>query len=177
MTAEDKAQGEALRESFKHIAGEDLEIDAFELKEILDTVFTKEFSFPGFSIDVCRSMVAMHDGDLSGKLGFEEFKQLWMDLRKWKAVFKEFDKDCSGKLSTYELRSAFHASGFRLSNRSLSAIIMRFSNKSGEIEFGDFVLCAIRLKSMLSTFQNLDKEGHGLAAFDIDNFIQTTMYS
>lgn len=41
MTAEDKAQGEALRESFKHIAGEDLEIDAFELKEILDTVFTK----------------------------------------------------------------------------------------------------------------------------------------
>ena len=50
-------------------------------------------------------------GDLSGKLGFEEFKQLWMDLRKWKAVFKDFDKNNSGTLSTYELRSAFHASG------------------------------------------------------------------
>lgn len=40
-------------------------------------------------------------------------------------------------------------SGFRLSNRSLSAIILRFSNKKGEVEFDDFVLCAIRLKTML----------------------------
>ena len=23
-------------------------------------------------------------GDLSGKLGFDEFKKLWQDLRKWK---------------------------------------------------------------------------------------------
>ena len=41
MTEEDQAQGQALRESFKHIAGEDLEVDAFELQEILNTVFTK----------------------------------------------------------------------------------------------------------------------------------------
>ena len=46
MTEEDKAQGEALRESFKHIAGEDLEVDAFELQEILNTVFTKGRLYP-----------------------------------------------------------------------------------------------------------------------------------
>ena len=26
----------------------------------------------------------LHQGDLSGKLGFEEFKELWDDLRRWK---------------------------------------------------------------------------------------------
>ena len=57
------------------------------------------------------SLTQLLQGDLSGKLGFEEFKALWLDLRKWKAVFKQFDKDNSGRLNTYELRNAFHASG------------------------------------------------------------------
>lgn len=38
----------------------------------------------GFSKDVCRSMVAMLDSDRSGKLGYEEFKTLWVDIRNWK---------------------------------------------------------------------------------------------
>jgi hypothetical protein len=29
-------------------------------------------------------MVAMMDVDRSGKLGFEEFKALWIDIRHWK---------------------------------------------------------------------------------------------
>ncbi|KAL4237591.1 hypothetical protein ACF0H5_002305 [Mactra antiquata] len=177
VTEEDQAQGQALRESFKRIAGEDLEVDAYELRDILNSVFTKEFQFDGFSLDVCRSMVSMHDGDLSGKLGFDEFKLLWQDLRKWKSVFKQHDKDNSGKLSSYELRGAFYSSGFRLSNRSLSALILRFSNKKGEIEFDDFVLCAIRLKTMIASFNSMDPQKQGLAAYDIDTFIQTTMYS
>lgn len=40
----------------------------------------------GFSKDICRSMVAMMDDDLSGKLGFEEFKILWTDIRNWKVA-------------------------------------------------------------------------------------------
>jgi len=40
----------------------------------------------GFSKDVCRSMIAMMDWDRSGKLGFEEFKSLWIDIRHWKVI-------------------------------------------------------------------------------------------
>lgn len=40
----------------------------------------------GFSKDVCRSMIAMMDWDRSGKLGFEEFKSLWIDIRQWKVI-------------------------------------------------------------------------------------------
>ncbi|KAH3699472.1 hypothetical protein DPMN_074428 [Dreissena polymorpha] len=177
VTEDDKVQGEELKESFKSIAGEDQEADAYELRDILNSVFTKakEFTFDGFSLDVFRSMVAMHDGDLSGKLGFEEFNVIWQDLRKWKAVFKEFDKESSGLRSSYEMRNAFHASGFRLSNQALSAIILRFSNKKGEIEFDDFVLCAIRLNTMIASFKGHDNKY--VASYDIESFIQTTMYS
>ncbi|KAL3874806.1 hypothetical protein ACJMK2_037772 [Sinanodonta woodiana] len=177
VTDKDKEQSKALKESFRRIAGEDMEVDCYELKDILNTVFTKEFKFEGFNLDTCRSMIAMHDGDLSGKLGFDEFKALWEDLRKWKTIFKDFDKDGSGLLSTFELRAAFGASGFRLSNRVLSSVIMRYSNKEGQIEFGDFVCCAIRLKTMLASHKNMDPQNKGIATFDIDTFIQTTMYS
>ncbi|XP_052766134.1 calpain-A-like isoform X2 [Mya arenaria] len=177
VTEEDQQQGQELRESFKRIAGDDLEVDAYELRDILNSVFKKEFEFDGFALDVCRSMIAMHDGDMSGKLGFDEFKALWQDLRKWKAVFKKYDKDSSGKLNTYELRNSFLASGFRLSNRALSSIILRFSNKKGEIEFDDFVLCSIKLKTMIASFKALDPSNQGVAAYDLDTFIQTTLYS
>merc|ERR1712241_1599638 len=110
-TAEEKAQEETLKESFRVTAGEDMEVDAYELQDILNAVFTRHFDFPGFGIDCCRSMVAMHDGDLSGKLGYDEFKELWDDLRRWKGVFKEFDKDNSGNLSSLELRSALNHVG------------------------------------------------------------------
>ncbi|KAH9519563.1 hypothetical protein Btru_003015, partial [Bulinus truncatus] len=149
-TEQERAQASALKQSFRQIAGEDMEIDAYELQDVLNTVFTKEFKFPGFGVDTCRSMVAMHDGDLSGKLGYDEFKDLWEDLRRWKGVFKEFDKDNSGNLSSYELRNALNHVGFHISNRTFKSLVMRYSNKNGQIDFGDFIMCAIRLKTMLT---------------------------
>uniref|UniRef100_A0A0B7AGX8 Calpain-3 n=2 Tax=Arion vulgaris TaxID=1028688 RepID=A0A0B7AGX8_9EUPU len=176
-TPQEKSQADALKQSFRRIAGEDMEIDAYELQEILNAVFTKEFSFPGFGIDCSRSMVAMHDGDLSGKLGYDEFKELWDDLRRWKEVFKQFDKDKSGNLSSYELRNALNHVGFHISNRTFKSLVMRYSNKTGNIDFGDFIMCTVRLKTMLTSFKGRDPESSGLAPYDIDGFIQTTMYS
>ncbi|CAE1272195.1 CAPNN [Acanthosepion pharaonis] len=176
-TDEEWEQGEQLRNNFKEIAGDDMEIDAFELKDILNTVFTKEFDFEGFGIEPCRSMVALHDGDMSGKLGFEEFKSLWRDLRIWKANFKNFDSDNSGCLNSYELRSALRNAGFKLSNSSLHTLVARYSNKEGQIAFADFIMCAIRLKSILASFRNSDPDQTGIAAFHLEDFIQIAMYS
>ncbi|XP_046337551.1 calpain-B-like isoform X1 [Haliotis rufescens] len=169
-TSADSREQEERLARFRTIAGDDMEVDAYELQEVLNFAFTKKFVFPGFSIDVCRSMVALHDGDLSGKLGFEEFRDLWADLKRWEGVFREYDIDRSGSFNSYELRLALNSVGFRLSNRTFQSIVMRYSNKTGQIEFGDFIVCAVRLKTMI--------EAHRTADFNkIDNFIQTTMYS
>ncbi|XP_076463680.1 LOW QUALITY PROTEIN: calpain-9-like [Babylonia areolata] len=185
-TEEEQEQESSLKQNFRKIAGEDMEIDAFELQEILNAVFQKDerlqttyeqFAFSGFTIDATRSMVAMHDGDLSGKLGYDEFKDLWEDLRRWKGVFKEYDHDQSGNLNSFELRAALNSVGFRLSNRTLQSLVMRYSNREGKIDFGDFIVCAVRLKTMLNSFRGLDPENQGFAPYDIESFIQTTMYS
>ncbi|XP_029642543.1 calpain-A isoform X2 [Octopus sinensis] len=176
-TDEEKEQGEALRSKFMEIAGEDMEINSYELRDVLNTVFKSEFQFEGFGIEACRSMVAMHDGDMSGKLGFVEFKTLWKDLRRWKSVFKDFDADKSGNLNSHELRNALHSAGFRLSNNNFQALVMRYSNEDGSISFVDFIVCAIRLKSMLTSFATYDTGKTGVIALSANNFVQMTMYS
>lgn len=53
-------------------------------RDFLKELILAELAQQGFPKDVCRSMVAMMDADRSGKLGYEEFKELWVDIRNWK---------------------------------------------------------------------------------------------
>lgn len=63
-----------------------------------------------------------------------------------------YDKDNSGALSGFELRQALNSAGYRLNNRVLNVIMHRYGNKNGEIQFDDFMLCAIKLKTMMGSF-------------------------
>lgn len=103
----------------------------------------------GFSKDICRSMVAMLDVDHSGRLGIDEFKKLMIDIYKWRAIFKSFDHDGSGKFNTFELRAALEASGYKLSNHVLNALVHRYSSRDGLIAFDDFIMCAVKIKTMI----------------------------
>ncbi|XP_076300875.1 calpain A isoform X4 [Lasioglossum baleicum] len=166
-----------VREFFKKLAGDDLEVDWMELKEILDFAMRKETHDKGFSKDVCRSMVAMLDVDHSGKLGFEEFKSLWNDIRKWKAVFKLYDKDESGYLSAFELRQALNSAGYRLNNHILNILVHRYGTKDGTITFDDYIMCAVRLKTMIDIFRERDPDTTNTATFSMEEWIEKTLYS
>ncbi|XP_023725348.1 calpain-A isoform X3 [Cryptotermes secundus] len=207
---EEKTQ-DKVKEFFCKIAGEDMEIDWMELKEILDYAMrnelpgrsssqdsivntilsvlcgvlcrdtplgqTFETKKEGFSKDVCRSMVAMMDVDRSGKLGFEEFKALWVDIRHWKAVFKLYDKDDSGCLSAFELRQALNSAGYRLNNHILNILAHRYSTKNGMITFDDFMMCAVRLKTMIDIFREKDTDNTNTATFTMEEWVEKTLYS
>ncbi|XP_068970494.1 calpain-A isoform X2 [Bombus flavifrons] len=211
-----------VREFFKKLAGDDMEVDWMELKEILDFAMRKELpqsarrseahapetvqgngSFidtlisllcgivcnneqynkivetndKGFSKDVCRSMVAMLDVDHSGKLGFEEFRTLWNDIRKWRAVFKLYDKDESGYLSAFELRQALNSAGYRLNNHILNILVHRYGTKDGMITFDDYIMCAVRLKTMIDIFRERDPDLTNTATFTMEEWIEKTLYS
>ncbi|XP_076636463.1 calpain-A-like [Colletes latitarsis] len=166
-----------IREFFKKLAGEDMEVDWMELKEILDFAMRKETHDLGFSKDVCRSMVAMLDVDHSGKLGFEEFRTLWNDIRKWRAVFKLYDKDESGSLRAFELRQALNSAGYRLNNHILNIFGHRYGTKEGMITFDDFIMCAVRLKTLIDIFRERDPELTNTASFTMEEWIEKTLYS
>ncbi|XP_069159494.1 uncharacterized protein [Procambarus clarkii] len=140
---------ERIRGFFSKVAGEDLEIDWKELQDVLNFALKREFNFEGFSKDVCRSMIAMMDVDRSGMLGLQEFLQLWTDIRVWKNAFKLHDKDGSGLLCSFELRQALNSAGYRLNNHICNALMLRYGDKEGRISFDDFIMCSVKLKTMM----------------------------
>ncbi|XP_076750450.1 calpain A isoform X2 [Xylocopa sonorina] len=174
---EQDRNAEKVREFFKKLAGDDMEVDWMELKEILDFAMRKETNNQGFSKDVCRSMVAMLDVDHSGKLGFEEFRTLWNDIKKWRAVFKLYNRDESGYLSAFELRQALNSAGYRLNNHILNILVHRYGTKDGMITFDDYIMCAVRLKTMIDIFRERDPDLTNTATFTMEEWIEKTLYS
>ncbi|XP_063995536.1 calpain-A isoform X4 [Diachasmimorpha longicaudata] len=168
---------EKIRDFFRKLAGDDMEVDWMELKEILDYAMRKEMHNEGFSKDICRSMVAMMDTDHSGKLGFEEFLTLWTDIKNWRAVFKLYDQTGSGYLSAFELRQALNSAGYRLNNHILNILVHRYGTKDGLIHFDDYIMCAVRLKTMIDIFQERDPKRTNSATFTLEEWMEKTLYS
>lgn len=177
-TPKESAADKEMREAFKKIAGEDMEVDAYELQDILNATFKRasEFPFDGFTADTCRSLVAMKDVDRSGKLGYDEFKRLWSDIRVWKLAFKNQDKDKSGTFNSFELRETLREIGVSVSNSTFNSLVLRYSHRDGKIYFDDYVHCIARLCTMFDIYKEMSA-GSSKAQFSLDEFIATTMYS
>lgn len=131
----------------------------------------------GFSKDVCRSMVAMMDVDQSGKLGFEEFEALLTDIAKWKAVFKLYDPEQTGRIDGFKLRDALNSAGYHLNNRILNALAHRYGSRDGKISFDDFLMCAVKIRTYIDIFKQRDTENKDVATFSMDEWIEKTIYS
>ncbi|XP_061380996.1 calpain-A-like isoform X2 [Danaus plexippus] len=122
---------------------------------------TQELKGQGFSKEVCRSMVAMLDKDNSGGLGFEEFKSLWIDLRNWRAVFRLYDVEGRGAIPAHSLRDALHSAGYTVNAHVLNVLAHRYGSSDGYIQFDDFIMCSVRLKTMIANnepLENLERE-------------------
>nr|AAW26622.1 SJCHGC01809 protein [Schistosoma japonicum] len=169
-------QVEALQKAFNKVAGDDGEIDADELRDILNCAFTRDFTFDGFSLESCRSMIAMMDFDRSGMLSFPEFRKLWDLLRVWKSAFKQFDVDKSGSMNSIELRNALKHVGFSINNSVFSTLVMRFSRRDGSVPFDSYVICCARLQTLFEVFKATPKNDEAQALFSESEFINTALY-
>ncbi|XP_019747042.1 grancalcin isoform X1 [Hippocampus comes] len=159
---------------FTAIAGQDGEVDAMELQRCLtQSGFTGTYS--PFSLETCRIMIAMLDRDFTGKMGFSEFKELFVALNGWKQNFTMFDRDRSGTVEHHELTQAISSmAGYRISPQALNAIIKRY-NKGGRIYFDDYVACCVKLRALTDHFKRRDTMHQGSVHFGYDDFILCTM--
>ncbi|GCC35805.1 hypothetical protein chiPu_0014293 [Chiloscyllium punctatum] len=166
------------RRIFEQISGDDMQISALELKNILNRVVKKhKMKTEGFSLESCRSMVALMDTDGSGKLNLMEFKQLWNKIKKWQEIFKEYDKDNSGVIDSYEMRTAVNDAGFRLNNQLYEIISMRYANEDMNLDFDSFICCLVRLEGMFRAFHAFDKDGDGIIKLSVLEVGATRMTS
>lgn len=158
---------------FTAIAGQDGEVDAEELQRCLSQAnFTGSYS--PFSLETCRIMIAMLDRDHTGKMGFNEFKELFAALSGWKQNFMMFDRDRSGTVEPHEMSQAITSMGYRMSPQALNGIIKRYS-KNGTIFFDDYVACCVKLRSLTENFRRRDTMQQGAVSFQYDDFILCTM--
>ncbi|KPJ17644.1 Calpain-A [Papilio machaon] len=135
-----------------------------------------ELKGQGFSKEVCRSMIAMLDKDNSGGLGFDEFKTLWIDLRNWRAVFRLYDTEGRGAIPAQNLRDALHSAGYTVNAHVLNALAHRYGSSDGYIQFDDFIMCSVRLKTMIDTFKGRSSGGE-YATFSLEEWLNRTVYS
>ncbi|XP_067847282.1 calpain-3 [Heptranchias perlo] len=166
------------RHIFEQIAGEDMQITATELMNILNRVVKKhQMKTEGFALESCRSMVALMDTDGSGKLNLMEFRHLWNKIKQWQAIFKEYDKDNSGTIESYEMRNAVNDAGFRLNNQLYEIISMRYADENMNLDFDSFICCIVRLEGMFRTFHAFDKDGDGIIKLSVLEWLQLTIYA
>uniref|UniRef100_A0AAX7UP44 Calpain-1 catalytic subunit n=1 Tax=Astatotilapia calliptera TaxID=8154 RepID=A0AAX7UP44_ASTCA len=156
---------------FRQLAGADMEISVTELQTILNRIISKhkDLKTDGFSQEACRSMINLMDTDGTGKLGLTEFHVLWEKIKRYLTVFRQFDVDKSGTMSSYEMRMALESAGFKLTNHLFQLIILRYTEADMAVDFDNFVTCLVRLETMFKTFKNLDTDGDGQISL---NFVQ-----
>ncbi|KAL7852376.1 hypothetical protein SRHO_G00181610 [Serrasalmus rhombeus] len=174
---EETAEEKGLRQLFEQIAGSDQAISASELQDVLNGVLSrrKEIKFDGLSMNTCHSIINMMDVDNSGMIEFQEFKVFWEKLKKWMMLFLSFDTDRSGRMSSYELRSALKAAGMQLNNKLLQLIALRFGDENFEIDFDDYLTCIVRLENMFRVFQAFDMRNTGEITLNFQQFLLLSM--
>ncbi|XP_051731403.1 calpain-3b [Ctenopharyngodon idella] len=176
---EETEEEKQFRAIFQQIAGDDMQINANELRTVLNRVVArhKELKTEGFSLDSCRSMIALMDTDGTGHINLQEFKHLWNKIKQWKLVFTRFDKDKSNTISSFEMRNALTETGFQLNNQLYDIICMRYANEHLELDFDSYISCLVRLEGMFRAFRAFDKDGDGIIKLNVFEWLQLTMYA
>ncbi|XP_054131482.1 calpain-3 isoform X3 [Melozone crissalis] len=178
-THEESEEQKQFRNIFRQIAGDDMEINAEELRNVLNNVVKKhkDLRSEGFELESCRSMIALMDTDGSGKINFDEFRHLWDKIKSWQKIFKRYDTDHSGTINSYEMRNAVNDAGFRLNNQLYDIITMRYADKNMNIDFDSFICCFVRLDAMFRAFHAFDKDGDGIIKLNVLEWLQLTLYA
>ncbi|XP_024123024.1 calpain-1 catalytic subunit [Oryzias melastigma] len=167
---------DSFRSMFAQLSGDDMEISVQELRTILNNVVSKhkDLQTDGFSLESCRAMVSLMDKDGSARLGLLEFQILWNNIRKWLGIFREFDLDKSGCMSSYEMRLALENGGFKLNNKLYQMLVARYADNE-TIDFDNFTCCLVKLVAMFKTFQGLDRDGTGTVELNMLEWLVVTM--
>uniref|UniRef100_A0A7N6FHF1 Calpain 1, (mu/I) large subunit a n=1 Tax=Anabas testudineus TaxID=64144 RepID=A0A7N6FHF1_ANATE len=127
-----------------------------------------------FELSLHNNMIVVIVKDGSARLGLVEFQILWNKIRKWLVIFRDFDLDKSGAMSSYEMRLAVEAAGI-IDLINLPIILVARYAENEMIDFDNFICCLVKLEAMFRSFQQLNKDGAGVAELNLTEWLYLTM--
>uniref|UniRef100_A0AAQ5XPJ0 Calpain catalytic domain-containing protein n=1 Tax=Amphiprion ocellaris TaxID=80972 RepID=A0AAQ5XPJ0_AMPOC len=166
-------EDENKKDFFRQYSDKYEEVDAEQLQRLLnENILKGDLKSGGFSIDACRSMVALMDTSITGKLNGGEFVRLWNKVVAYKDIFYLMDVSRTGTLSLTELRNAFIAAEFRISDDMLNLMALRYGASSGHMTLESFISLILRLDCMNKIFRELsDGKGMNLRESELSSIL------
>ncbi|XP_050989872.1 calpain-1 catalytic subunit [Labeo rohita] len=163
---------------FSHYVDKYGEVDAEGLQRLLNENLCAGHSQKraGFSLDLCKSMVALMDLSVTGRLCEFECLRLWKRAVFHRDIFYKMDVSRTGSLSLNELRNALEVTGFMLSDSMLNLMALRYGDFSGEITLENFIVLVLRMDCMAKTFKRLAAGGPNMMLGE-NEWMHLTMYS
>ncbi|XP_073682927.1 calpain-1 catalytic subunit-like [Garra rufa] len=154
------------------------EVDAEGLQKLLNENLYAGHSQKtrGFSLDLCKSMVALMDLSVTGRLSEFECLRLWNRAVFLKDIFYAKDVSHTGSLSLNELQNALRVAGFILSDSMLNLMALRYGASNGEITLENFIVLVLRMDCMAKTFKRLSTGGPNMMLGE-NEWMHLTMYS
>ncbi|XP_076075998.1 calpain-B-like [Mytilus galloprovincialis] len=169
-----------VKEFFMKHATVDGHIYAKELKIFLRELSASEFGESIlFSLEAARSLVTLMDRNRSDALNFDEVVKGWNEIKAYKRIFEQFDKDGSASVDTYELSKVFRALDFTVNRQVLIAIVRRYGNRNNKIRLTDFLIVIFKLTLMFELFKEQQLKTGGdndAASFTLNEYLDYTMY-
>ncbi|XP_078503525.1 calpain-1 catalytic subunit-like [Lissotriton helveticus] len=177
LAGEDEDSDDVVKVSISRISGQDTDISVWELQTILNNAVNKykDLKTGGFSMASCRQMVNLLDKDGNAKLGLAEFLILWKKVQRWLTIFLQYDRDRSGAMSSYELRTALETAGFKLDNKTIQVLVARYSNTELGVDFDNFVCCLVKLEAAIRFYNSKAKDISELSAMGLAQWLTLTM--
>ncbi|XP_029981764.1 calpain-1 catalytic subunit-like [Sphaeramia orbicularis] len=174
--AKNEKEDENRKSLFRQYSDVNEEVDAEKLQRLLnDNILKGDLKNGGFTIDACRSMVALMDTSITGKLNTEEFVRLWKKVNIFKDIFFQTDVSKTGTLSLSELRNAIVASGMQVSDDMLNLMALRYGASSGHMTLESFIVLILRLDCMYKIFKKLSN-GNGMTLRESE-WLYISMYT
>ncbi|XP_063775012.1 calpain-13-like isoform X2 [Pseudophryne corroboree] len=151
---------------FRKFTAKGSKMNAWDLHRSLNDAFIKESPFPNgvkFNIDGSRALLASVDYAGRGILDPQNFGLLWSYLTKFKDVFADIDTSRCGYFSLPDLNKAVSRTGLQVSSDLLRQLIARYGDSEEKLNFVDYLICMVRVKSVSKTFNMLSCDGKGVS--------------
>uniref|UniRef100_A0A915A030 EF-hand domain-containing protein n=2 Tax=Parascaris TaxID=6254 RepID=A0A915A030_PARUN len=125
-----------------------------------------------FNPETCRLMIGMFDSDRDGAINFAEFSALWEYVNQWTQCFRSFDRDGSGNIDKDELSAALRQFGYRLSERFIDLLMIKFDRThTHRVNFDDFIQLCVVLQTLTASFRDKDADRDGVITVGYEEFL------